>query len=168
MLPPTCLLWLCQAPERLILDVPNVGGARRPLVYVQQSGHSGGKGVPGVTGREVQGSQPVQVRSEETPGSSVAGFPASVERPASKWNDDHPLGVRNRPARRAVRRLRVGFTAAPASPLILTASFAATWCNAWCVSQHCRLAVIVAGAGCGSHASQVAADAAGLSVVKPA
>jgi hypothetical protein len=41
----------------------------------------------------------VQVRSEETPESSVAGLPASVETPVSKWSDDHPLGVRNRPVR---------------------------------------------------------------------
>jgi len=74
--------------------------------YVQQSGHPGRKGGSDVTGHQVQGSQPVRVRSEETPGSSVAGLPASVERPASKWSDDHPLGVRNRPVRSMKRSLQ--------------------------------------------------------------
>jgi len=41
----------------------------------------------------------VKVRSGETPESPVAGLPASVERPVSKWSDDHPSGVRNRPVR---------------------------------------------------------------------
>ena len=42
-------------------------------------------------GRQAQGSQPVRVRSEETPESSVVGLPASVERPVSKWSDNRPL-----------------------------------------------------------------------------
>jgi hypothetical protein len=46
-----------------------------------------------VTGCQAQGSQPVQVRSGETPGSPVAGLPASVERLVSKRSDEHPLGV---------------------------------------------------------------------------
>ena len=43
----------------------------------ERSGHD-------VTEREALDSQPVQVRSGETPGSSVAMPPASVERPGSK------------------------------------------------------------------------------------
>jgi len=85
--------------------LPSHGGPSNST-YVQQSGHPGRKGGSDVTGHQVQGSQPVRVRSEETPGSSVAGLPASVERPASKWSDDHPLGVRNRPVRSMKRSLQ--------------------------------------------------------------
>ena len=46
-----------------------------------------------VTGCQAQDSQPVQVRSGEMPGSSVAWLPASVEMSMSKRGDEHPVGM---------------------------------------------------------------------------
>ena len=49
-----------------------------------------GEEVDGGTERQAHGSQPVQVRSGETPGSPVARLPASGESPPSKRSDKAP------------------------------------------------------------------------------
>ena len=55
------------------------------------SGARNGKEVPPVTERQAQDSQPVRVRSGETPGSPVARLPASGEIPVSKRSNDTSL-----------------------------------------------------------------------------
>ena len=62
-------------------------------VCVQQLGRPslGGCRRCDVTGRQVQGSQPVEVRSGETPGFLVARLPAPAEMSASKRSNDTSL-----------------------------------------------------------------------------
>jgi hypothetical protein len=65
------------APRTIDLGAPSSSGVRPKEAY-------------GVTERQAHGSQPVQVRSGETPGSPVAALPASGESPASKRRKTTP------------------------------------------------------------------------------